>query len=879
MRNNLLALALLLVLVFAGRAQQEIVGNAFDTATNGNTVNTLRTSLTNLNVLNASTYTSTGAVTAAIVSATTLSGNGLGVTGVSTTNLYGTIIPSQAPSLAQAYEDTRLITHNNVNFTNFMLGGSLIMASTTNCVHVISAGEANLLTGNFVTNTIAASLTNTVTHYSIGRISSLFYFISTNGTLLYSSANLFTTNWTQINGAYPVPSTVPGVILDPTTIAFLGSTLGAQLFGFTPLSPDQSTNAARDTIAASNSVERAFNAATYATPGTDNQYASNAVAYGAVTALPGYIVLQTGATNTWVFTNLDRAIAQFAQPADKFTPSGGKISIGPGLFSFTNRFLYTNNNIGGLEIAGAGMNATVLLYAGSTVGNIFTVAGNPTNDNNIDFNCHDFSVYSITNMQAAFFALASCNYWFDKVSMGSWRALIENGLDNSATGHGRGALGIQKELLNPAAEKPGLLGINDFGSQGNQHGITRCYFVNCADGIFFTSDHGLIEQNVFQACGAWLSNSVVIKETSWATTSKNSLGADVILDTSGIVPSLGDVHCLFNVHYRARTGYASFMTSKYPAAQFEYFEGCDYSGLAGGSANLTFFNTSESGSSTPQVGAISTSPYVVSAGNSRIIVAGFDPTSIDNGRVLFVGSSFSVDRSGAVTADAVTANSYQSGPMANGGARYVAVDDDGIFSATTDGSHWLNLPAAQLTGVLPVLNAASLTNIHEIKGLSASANLSFTPTPNADGSSNVAVAITSVPGALITGNIPIAALTNTIFVSTNINFTAGVTHYTINHGLGRAPNLVQAYLVCVSNDANTGMVTGQRLKVESVFNSDTTSPEFGELPDANTTTISITLSESWETGNLAFMQVIATTGGNVIAPSAAANFKLQIVAW
>jgi len=489
----------------------------------------------------------------------------------------------------------------------------------------------------------------------------------------------------------------------------------------------------------------ATTAATTAALAAGQQYASNAAANivvqgnlqsgaqvsqsiqsSAVIALPGYVVVQSGPTNFWTFTNLDRAIAQFQQPADKFTPSGGRISIGPGLFTFTSRFLYTNNQVGSLEISGAGMNATVLRYAGSEVGSIFTVMGGPTNDDNIDFNCHDLSIYSMTNMLAPCFTLRNCNYFFEKVSMGSWRAMVENGLDNTTTGHGKGYLGIQKDILNPAAEKPALIGIVDLGSQGNLHDITHCYFVNCADAIYFTSDHGLIERDVFQACGAWLSNTVVIKETAWPTTSKYCLGADIIMDGSSYVPSLGDIHCLFNVHYRARTGYVSFYGNRYPVAMNEYFENCDYSGVGGG-GNLTFLNTSESGSPTPSPGQLSGPPYVITTPpDGRIMSMGFDATSYDSGTALFVGSVFGVHRDGALNATSIGAGSFQSDSFANGGNRYLAVDDDGNFSATTDGSSW--------------------NNMHFIKGISGS-GFTVTYAANADGSSNATITVTGGGGA------------------------------------------------------------------------------------------------------------------------------------
>jgi len=58
-------------------------------------------------------------------------------------------------------------------------------------------------------------------------------------------------------------------------------------------------------------------------------------------------------------------------------------------------------------------------------------------------------------------------------------------------------------------------------------------------------------------------------------------------------------------------------------------------------------------------------------------------------------------------------------------------------------------------------DASSLTNIHAVKGLT-SGNLSFTPTPNADGSSNVAASITSVPLSAIDAAKP-SLVTNNFF--------------------------------------------------------------------------------------------------------------------
>jgi len=186
----------------------------------------------------ASSLVATGTVSAAVISGTAFTGSASGLAHYITTNLDGTIDPAQAPALAKTYEDTRTVTDANCNVTNFMVGGSIIFASTTNAVHVSAAGEQNAI-GNFATNGMTGVVTNLITNISIQKISSLYYFVQTNGALLYSSPTLFSASWTQITGALPTPITTPGNIFDSSTIATIGATLGTILLGFTPYTPAQ----------------------------------------------------------------------------------------------------------------------------------------------------------------------------------------------------------------------------------------------------------------------------------------------------------------------------------------------------------------------------------------------------------------------------------------------------------------------------------------------------------------------------------------------------------------------------------------------------------------------------------------------------------------
>ena len=96
---------------------------------------------------------------------------------------------------------------------------------------------------------------------------------------------------------------------------------------------------------------------------------------------------------------------------------------------------------------------------------------------------------------------------------------------------------------------------------------------------------------------------------------------------------------------------------------------------------------------------------------------GFDATSSSGTPALFVGNSFGVHRDGALNALSVGAGSFQSDSFANGGNRYLAVDDDGNFSATTDGSGLTNLPAPTFAQIHSFLYGGTPT----ITGLAESA--------------------------------------------------------------------------------------------------------------------------------------------------------------
>jgi len=662
-------------------AQHALVGNAASTNVNGAVWNMQRSGLTNVNAFNASSISTTGTVAAAFIT-----GNGGALTHVITSNLDGTIGAAQMPSAAQTYEDTRLITHANENITNLNIGGALIFASTTNAVNCSIVGDPNML-GNFQTNALPGILTNAFTHSYLALISGIWYFTTTNGTLQYSSAVLFTTNWTKINGAYPVPTTIPAVIFDPSKVATIGSSLGAQFFGFTPLTPaaDFSSNLV---------IQLA-----------DQQFASNAAIN---VLLQSNIFNGTGVTNTALqvlarlpvisvssrgiinglssITNngcpfgpdtpgtttygVNEALSALPVSTGTFRPGGGSIQFDGGQYYTTGVITPPTNRPAAYSFTGSGLLGTMVVYGGAS-SNAVWFGSVPGDDTPFNVYWDRVSVVCTNNIAAACIYSKNTSLHVHDSCFGFLPQFYQTL--------------IQPGLLQMTAE-PNIVGIDLSSSAGGQSFIEHNYFIACAVGLKLTGDWCYINGNHFEGISDWFSDAGETENFNnlRSTNTIESLGAAIIL-----LPSA-------NSHYEV--------------FQNQFYE-----------CNIAFATTLDQG-------------VLHSGFNNFESVA-----TVWNRATNITAKGWFAVESELVSFDGI---------RVGGGPNVPQIAQSFISSPSYLG------------------NAAGLTNITAIKGLSASANLSFTPTPNADGSTNVAVAIT---GALPMGNLSPNIQTNTISFLTSTN--------------------------------------------------------------------------------------------------------------
>lgn len=97
--------------------------------------------------------------------------------------------------------------------------------------------------------------------------------------------------------------------------------------------------------------------------------------------------------------------------------------------------------------------------------------------------------------------------------------------------------------------------------------------------------------------------------------------------------------------------------------------------------------------------------------------------------------------------------------------------------------------------------------------------------------------------------------------------------WTVAHGLGAKPSVVRLVLVCIGNDANTGLTVGKEVDVVSVSIPGDGSLGFGFSSDATNV---YAVSGEIPVGNEGdFVFIIA---GNTTVPSSFNNFQLKVYA-
>lgn len=97
--------------------------------------------------------------------------------------------------------------------------------------------------------------------------------------------------------------------------------------------------------------------------------------------------------------------------------------------------------------------------------------------------------------------------------------------------------------------------------------------------------------------------------------------------------------------------------------------------------------------------------------------------------------------------------------------------------------------------------------------------------------------------------------------------------WTVAHGLGAKPSFVRLVLVCIVNDANTGLTVGKEEDVVSIFSPSNGTSAFGFSSDATNVYIG---SLDILVGNETEYNFVIS--GNVTPPSSFNNFQLKVYA-
>lgn len=110
------------------------------------------------------------------------------------------------------------------------------------------------------------------------------------------------------------------------------------------------------------------------------------------------------------------------------------------------------------------------------------------------------------------------------------------------------------------------------------------------------------------------------------------------------------------------------------------------------------------------------------------------------------------------------------------------------------------------------------------------------------------------------------------FTSALINPAATMT---VNHGLGKKPEIVQVRIRCIANDAGSGYSAGDEVCVESTFDNVLTIPLFGWFP---TTTQILVSNVNFIPGGEAQCMLPLKGGAGSASPTSVNNFQIIIYA-
>lgn len=131
----------------------------------------------------------------------------------------------------------------------------------------------------------------------------------------------------------------------------------------------------------------------------------------------------------------------------------------------------------------------------------------------------------------------------------------------------------------------------------------------------------------------------------------------------------------------------------------------------------------------------------------------------------------------------------------------------------------------------------------------------------------------TVSGA--TGDVTVTATgTGTNFKSSDIVIGQVLTQWTVAHGLGVVPSKVRCVVKCISNDATSGLVSGQEVDVKDWVLA-TGGPLFSVVSDG--TNIQINSVNTWDNGSVDQFTFVAPAGGAMSPGPAGQNLYKFVV--